>query len=96
MSCLLPAAVSCYALLLSGRAPNKTLLARDSGKVMQWEMVSIYDDTGLLARSEAVPFRLTRNLVAFFGAFGVEVSLCLVVVVVMVVVVVVCLCAWGV
>jgi transformation/transcription domain-associated protein len=31
-----------------------------------------YNDRGQLERTEAVPFRLTRNLAAFFTAFGVE------------------------
>ena len=74
--CVAPvaAAVLCYMLLLTGRYPNKILLAKDSGKVFQMDLLPMYGEKGLVERLEVVPFRLTRNLSTFFTSFGVEVS----------------------
>lgn len=62
----------CHLLYLSGRAPAKILFAKDTGRVHQLELLTMYSDKGLLDRSEAVPFRLTRNMATFFTSFGVE------------------------
>ena len=67
------AAVLCQMLLLGGRSPNKVLYSRASGRVWQTDLVPTYDSTDVaLERNEPVPFRLTRNLVAFFSLFGVD------------------------
>ena len=55
-----------------GRSPNKILYSRSSGRVWQTDLVPTYDGTVCLERNEPVPFRLTRNLVAFFSLFGVD------------------------
>ena len=62
----------CHMLLLSGRSPSKILLAKDTGRVLQLDLMPMYGDRGLVERLEVVPFRLTRNLSTFFTAFGVE------------------------
>lgn len=62
----------CQMLLVGGRSPNKILFARDTGKVYQMDFMPLYGERGLLERFESVPFRLTRNLLSFFTAFGVE------------------------
>lgn len=59
-------------LLLSGRSPNKILVAKDTGKVFQLDLLPLYGERGLVERMEVVPLRLTRNLSTFFTAFGVE------------------------
>ena len=59
-------------LLVGGRSPNKILFAKDSGRVFQTDFMPVYNERGMLEKIEYVPFRLTRNLVAFFTAFGVE------------------------
>ena len=57
---------------LEGRSPNKILFSQTSGKIWQTDLVPLYDKHGLLERNEPVPFRLTRNLVAFLSMFGVD------------------------
>lgn len=59
-------------LLLGGRAPPKILFAKDTGRVLQSDLMPVYNEKGMLERVEAVPFRLTRNMFTFFTAFGVE------------------------
>lgn len=61
-----------WALYIGGRAPNKILFARDTGRVHQVDFTPVYGDRGTVERLENVPFRLTRNLYAFFTQFGVE------------------------
>ncbi|KAL6746236.1 hypothetical protein V8C86DRAFT_2445362, partial [Haematococcus lacustris] len=62
----------CHLLLLGGRAPPKILFAKDSGRVLQSELMPVYNEKGALDRVEHVPFRLTRNMYTFFTTFGVE------------------------
>lgn len=59
-------------LLIGGRAPNKILFSRATGRAWQTDLFPVYDATGLLERNEPVPFRLTRNLLSFFTPFGVD------------------------
>lgn len=59
-------------LLIGGRTPYKILFARASGKTFQIDFYPVYDQRGMLERSEPVPFRLTRNLHTFFTPFGIE------------------------
>ena len=59
-------------LLIGGRSPNKILFSQSSGQIWQTDLVPLYDGHGLLERNEPVPFRLTRNLVAFLSMFGVD------------------------
>ena len=66
------AAVLCHMLLIGGRSPNKILYSHSSGRVWQTDLVPLYDGAGTLERNEPVPFRLTRNMVAFFSHFGVD------------------------
>lgn len=61
-----------HMLLIGGRTPYKILFARASGKTFQIDFYPVYDQRGMLERSEPVPFRLTRNLHTFFTPFGVE------------------------
>lgn len=59
-------------LLIGGRSPNKILYSQASGQVWQTDLVPLYDNKGELERNEPVPFRLTRNMVAFLSMFGVD------------------------
>ncbi|MQL91496.1 hypothetical protein Taro_024111 [Colocasia esculenta] len=68
-------ALSCfvsYMLQIGGRSPNKTLFAKNTGKIFQTDFHPAYDANGMIEFSEPVPFRLTRNMQAFFSHFGVE------------------------
>ncbi|KAM3383848.1 hypothetical protein ACQJBY_008479 [Aegilops geniculata] len=68
-------ALSCfmsYMLQIGGRAPNKILFAKNTGKIFQTDFHPAYDPNGLIEFNELVPFRLTRNMQAFFSNFGVE------------------------
>ncbi|WVZ66880.1 hypothetical protein U9M48_016041 [Paspalum notatum var. saurae] len=68
-------ALSCfmsYMLQIGGRAPNKILFAKNTGKIFQTDFHPAYDANGVIEFNEPVPFRLTRNLQAFFSNFGVE------------------------
>jgi transformation/transcription domain-associated protein len=67
------AAFACYLLSVGGRQPNKMLLSRESGRVLQTDFHLSFDpQTGLCESGEVVPFRLTRNLQCFFTPFAVE------------------------
>ncbi len=66
------AGLLCHLLVLGGRAPAKILFAKDTGRVHQLELMTIYSDKGQLDKQEAVPLRLTRNMSTFFTSFGVE------------------------
>ncbi len=58
-----PAGLLCHMLYLGGRTPPKIMFAKDSGRVLQSEIVLTYSDRGTLERAtEFVPFRLTRNM----------------------------------
>lgn len=60
-------------LSLTGRVPGKILFSRSSGKVLQVDFYPIANQNGYVHQTdEVVPFRLTRNLAAFFTPFGVE------------------------
>ncbi|KAL0051806.1 hypothetical protein WJX82_002492 [Trebouxia sp. C0006] len=61
-----------HVMLIGGRIPAKICFARNSGKTFQIDFYPSYDQSGVLERSEPVPFRLTRNLQTFFTPFGVE------------------------
>ena len=64
----------CHLLLLGGRAPSKVLFAKDSGRMSNTELIPTYNErTGVLDSSEAVPFRLTRNLQVCCVGLGVHV-----------------------
>lgn len=68
-------ALSCfmsYMLQIGGRSPNKILFAKNSGKIFQADFHPAYDTNGMIEFNEPVPFRLTRNMHAFFSHFGVE------------------------
>lgn len=65
-------AVLSHMLLIGGRAPNKVLFSRATGRAWQTDLFPVYDSNGLLERNEPVPFRLTRNLQSFFTPFGVD------------------------
>ncbi|GAB4848475.1 hypothetical protein Ancab_003180 [Ancistrocladus abbreviatus] len=68
-------ALSCfisYMLWIGGRSPNKILFAKNTGKIFQTDFHPAYDANGMIEFNEPVPFRLTRNLQAFFSHFGVE------------------------
>ena len=66
------AAVLSHMLLIGGRAPNKVLFSRATGRAWQTDLFPVYDASGVLERNEPVPFRLTRNLQSFFTPFGVD------------------------
>ncbi|KAJ0977267.1 hypothetical protein J5N97_012741 [Dioscorea zingiberensis] len=55
-----------------GRSPNKILFAKNTGKIFQIDFHPAYDANGMIEFNEPVPFRLTRNMQAFFSHFGVE------------------------
>ncbi|GJS51848.1 transformation/transcription domain-associated protein-like protein isoform X2 [Tanacetum coccineum] len=61
-----------FMLQIGGRSPNKILFARNTGKIFQTDFHPGYDANGMIEFNEPVPFRLTRNLQAFFSYFGVE------------------------
>ncbi|CAN1122507.1 Transformation/transcription domain-associated protein [Linum perenne] len=61
-----------YMLQIGGRSPNKILFAKNTGKIFQTDFHPTYDANGLVEFTEPVPFRLTRNMQAFFSNFGVE------------------------
>ncbi|KAK3007679.1 hypothetical protein RJ639_014816 [Escallonia herrerae] len=61
-----------YMLQIGGRSPNKILFAKNTGKIFQTDFHPAYDANGMIEFNEPVPFRLTRNLQAFFSHFGVE------------------------
>eukprot|EP00898_Chlorokybus_atmophyticus_P003741 jgi/Chlat1/4368/Chrsp29S04524 len=61
-----------YTMRIGGRAPNKILFAKNTGKVLQMDFHPLYDSSGVVDLNESVPFRLTRNLRTFFTPFGVE------------------------
>lgn len=61
-----------YMLQIGGRSPNKILFAKNTGKIFQTDFHPAYDANGMIEFSEPVPFRLTRNMQAFFSHFGVE------------------------
>ncbi|GMI63680.1 hypothetical protein like AT2G17930 [Hibiscus trionum] len=61
-----------FMLQIGGRSPNKILFAKNTGKIFQTDFHPAYDANGVIEFSEPVPFRLTRNMQAFFSHFGVE------------------------
>lgn len=62
-----------FMLQIGGRSPNKILFAKNTGKIFQTDFHPAYDiATGMIEFAEPVPFRLTRNMQAFFSHFGVE------------------------
>ncbi|KAI4314757.1 hypothetical protein L6164_027634 [Bauhinia variegata] len=61
-----------FMLQIGGRSPNKILFAKNTGKIFQTDFHPAYDGNGLIEINEPVPFRLTRNMQAFFSSFGVE------------------------
>ncbi|TYI41023.1 hypothetical protein ES332_A02G205400v1 [Gossypium tomentosum] len=61
-----------FMLQIGGRSPNKILFAKKTGKIFQTDFHPAYDLNGMIEFSEPVPFRLTRNMQAFFSHFGVE------------------------
>ncbi|KAL6010355.1 hypothetical protein ACLOJK_000786 [Asimina triloba] len=61
-----------YMLQIGGRSPNKILFAKNTGKIFQTDFHPAYDANGMIEFNEPVPFRLTRNMQAFFSHFGVE------------------------
>lgn len=61
-----------FMLQIGGRSPNKILFAKNTGKIFQTDFHPAYDQNGMIEFNEPVPFRLTRNLQAFFSQFGVE------------------------
>jgi transformation/transcription domain-associated protein len=68
-------ALSCFisALLrIGGRAPQKIVFAKNTGRVFMLDFHPAFDGKGATEFSEPVPFRLTRNLHAFFTPFGVK------------------------
>jgi len=67
-----PAGLLSHLLVVGGRAPNKLLISKESGKVHQLEFYATYNGEGMLERSDPVPFRLTKNLQEFFTHYGVE------------------------
>ncbi|XP_010526797.1 PREDICTED: transformation/transcription domain-associated protein-like [Tarenaya hassleriana] len=61
-----------FMLQIGGRSPNKILFAKNTGKLFQTDFHPAYDANGMIEFNEPVPFRLTRNMQAFFSHFGVE------------------------
>ena len=68
-------ALSCFTsalLRIGGRAPQKIVFAKNTGRVFMLDFHPAFDGKGATEFSEPVPFRLTRNLHAFFTPFGVK------------------------
>ena len=68
-------ALSCFTsalLRIGGRAPQKIVFAKNTGKVFMLDFHPAFDGKGATEFAEPVPFRLTRNLHAFFTPFGVK------------------------
>ena len=61
-----------FMLQIGGRSPNKILFAKNTGKIFQTDFHPAYDAYGMIEFNEPVPFRLTRNMHAFFSHSGVE------------------------
>ncbi|KAF5735955.1 Phosphatidylinositol 3- and 4-kinase family protein with FAT domain isoform 1 [Tripterygium wilfordii] len=61
-----------FMLQIGGRSPNKILFAKNTGKIFQTDFHPAYDANGMIEFNEPVPFRMTRNMQAFFSHFGVE------------------------
>ncbi|KAK4791103.1 hypothetical protein SAY86_031516 [Trapa natans] len=61
-----------FMLQIGGRSPNKILFAKNTGKIFQTDFHPAYDANGMIEYMEPVPFRLTRNMQAFFSHFRVE------------------------
>ena len=59
-------------LRIGGRTPRKISFAKNTGKVFMLDFYPSFDSNGLIDYAEPVPFRLTRNLHAFFTPFGVK------------------------
>lgn len=60
-------------LSIGGRIPARILFSRSTGRVLQLDFYPSINAQGLVGKQEeAVPFRLTGNLTAFFSPFGVE------------------------
>jgi transformation/transcription domain-associated protein len=59
-------------LRIGGRTPRKISFAKNTGKVFMLDFYPNFDSNGLVEYAEPVPFRLTRNLHAFFTPFGVK------------------------
>lgn len=69
-------AVACYTLRLTGRTPSRLLVSKARGEITHLELATAYNDRLQLDNAnETVPFRLTRNMVAFIGPHGFEGSL---------------------
>ncbi|KAF1875106.1 hypothetical protein Lal_00007722 [Lupinus albus] len=56
-----------FMLQIGGRSPNKILFAKNTGRIFQTDFHPAYDANGLIEFNEPVPFRLTRNMQAFFS-----------------------------
>lgn len=66
-------AVACYTLKLTGRTPSRLLVSKARGEITHLELATAYSDCLQLDNvNETVPFRLTRNMVAFIGPHGFE------------------------
>ncbi|KAE8675736.1 hypothetical protein F3Y22_tig00111644pilonHSYRG00017 [Hibiscus syriacus] len=61
-----------FMLQIGGRSPNKILFTKNTGKIFQIDFHPAYDANGMIEFGEPVPFRLTRNMQAFFSHFGME------------------------
>ncbi|KAH9312040.1 hypothetical protein KI387_027075, partial [Taxus chinensis] len=61
-----------YVLQIGRRSPNKTLFAKNTGKVLQIDFHPDYGTNGMIEYNEPVPFRLTPNLQTLFTPFCVE------------------------
>eukprot|EP00884_Botryococcus_braunii_P021979 jgi/Botrbrau1/8465/Bobra.0237s0082.1 len=65
-------AVMQYCMYIGGRTPYKMLFSRSTGRIFQQDFTPLYSPTLDLDKQEAVPFRLTRNLVSFLSSFSIE------------------------
>lgn len=61
-----------YLLKIGNRQPKNILISMETANVFHSEFQCTYDDTGIVDNREAVPFRLTRNIVSFVSPFAVE------------------------
>ena len=68
-------ALSCflqYILAVGERNPHRVAFSRQTGRFLTSEFRPGYNSQGLIERSEAVPFRMTRNIHRFMTTYSIE------------------------
>lgn len=69
---LAPESLVSYLLAVGARRPQNIMFSWATGTVHNIHMRGLISTRGVLESDEAVPFRLTRNLLRLLGSFGLE------------------------